>query len=1011
MGDQLKTLPPGVKGIYREYFDYHNKYTSKYGSNVIVLMCVGAFYEIYQYDLPELKIGMCLKMRKAIDDSTGVEFAVYMMNKKKEHSLSNPYRLGFGVAQLEKWKTVLLKLGYILIKVDQSITLKDNKKIVTREVTKVLTLGTDIELVHGSSLKGSGSNISNRIVSIVIDIQKIESKIENSLVVCGYSWIDLITGETLLGETASTEQDCQRHILVLSKLLATNPKEILIYSTEEGTSSKSYYDYLYNRLELYSYNGNILFKNKFNKECMRSSYQLQFLKKIYTSNDVNTMKECTIYLYATSSLILLLEYCADHDEKIIERLNLPKLVINECNKLFISKSTSVQLNLFSNNSLDTNIQHKKINSLMSIIDCTKSILGKRYLLKRIRKPYTKTDKINNCYNIISDIVPKKKFISHIRKLLGTIPDLDLLHRRLVLSKISFNSLNKLTRTYVSITKIYDLINSTDDTDNLKRVIPDKKQWNTFQTYSQMLSDVLCPLKYGPMKIENNYIDSDDPVFTKEISKYKIFESISKAYVDQIQSWEEYYPKLVQFRRKIYEVSGKNAELTFTNNRYYVMITAATANKLKKLSYQVNTKDIGKKKRVYTEETSKFELLASENRLQWQKLSHNIYTILLDTIYRDYLHLFKVLKSFISKIDYFQNGAFIANKYNYCKPKIESSTFSYLYAQQIRHPIVERIIDDEYIPNNIFLGSTSSSIHIGKLSSSTRSIIKKSKGMLLYGCNSSGKSTLTKSIGIAVIMAQTGYYVPASSFIYSPYNNLISRLSGNDNIFTGDSSFVIEMKELNTILKNSDQNTLILGDELCRGTESISATSLTISTLLCLMKRKSTFIFSTHLHKLSNSKFLKESIDKRELSVNHLDVYCDSKGNLKYNRTLTPGKGGSSYGIEVAKSLGLPKDFLEKTYQIRKDILGNKELYSTKRSRYNSNVYMDACVLCGEQFGLETHHIREQKLANDIKYIGHVYKDSKCNLSVLCKLCHLKMSSGWKIEKTGDVYKLLKSFAK
>ena len=1003
---EVTELPSEIRGIYREYFNYHIKYTSKYGPKVIVLMCVGAFYETYQYDLPNFKLGMCFKMRNAIDNMVGVEFAVYMMNKKKEHSFSNPYRLGFGVAQLEKWKTVLLNLGFILVKVDQKITLNGNKKIITRSVAKILTLATDIELAHKSTKP------SNRIVSILVDIQKFESKIENSLVVCGYSWIDLITGDTFLGETASTEQDCNNFILKLSKLLSIKPKEIIIYilpfKTTEKLSTKLYQDYLYRSLKLYEYDGPIIYKTDFNKEYIRCSYQLKFLKKIYASKEV---EEYVTYLYATASLILLLNYCSDHDTEITKRLTLPKLNYEKSNKLFISRSTVVQLNLFSNYSLDVNIQHKKINSLISVIDYTKTILGHRYLIKRINKPYTNCNKIKKCYDIITDFISNPELISQTRLMLRTIPDLSLLHRRLILSKISIYSLSKLKRIYQTITNIYDNIVNIAGINNIKQLIPDKKQWNLFQNYYQLLKDILCTTTNNMTKIENNYIESSIPIFTETVSKYSIFNSISKKYINQIRTWNENYFKLNEFKEKIHKLSNCKSDLIYIGCRYYLVMTTSVASKLKKSLPDIKTEQIrgtGKKTHVYTDNSEKLELLAGENRLEWQKLSHTIYTILLNTIYKDYSSLFVVLRKFVSKIDYFQNGAFIAIKYNYCKPEIENSIFSYVYVKQIRHPIVEILINNEYIPNDIFLGSTSISIKIKKISKIiSRSIIKKPKGMLLYGCNSSGKSTLTKSLGIAVIMAQSGYYVPALKFVYSPYHNLITRLSGNDNIFTNDSSFVVEMKELSTILKNSDQNTLVLGDELCRGTESISATSLTISTLQYLMKKKSTFIFSTHLHQLPQSKFLKKHIENKELVVNHLDVECDLNNNLKYNRKLITGKGSSMYGIEVAKSLGLPKDFLENTYNIRKYILGNKELYSTKRSRYNSSVYMDMCVLCGERFNLETHHIREQKLANSIKYIGHVYRDAECNLSVLCKACHLKMSSGFKIEKSGDNYKLLK----
>ena len=115
----------------------------------------------------------------------------------------------------------------------------------------------------------------------------------------------------------------------------------------------------------------------------------------------------------------------------------------------------------------------------------------------------------------------------------------------------------------------------------------------------------------------------------------------------------------------------------------------------------------------------------------------------------------------------------------------------------------------------------------------------------------------------------GSFTP-SLLTYSPYKNLITRLSGHDNILTGESSFIIEMKELSTILKNSDENSLIVGDELCRGTEGVSGPKLTIATILTLLKRKSTFIFSSHMHQLTKNQLIKE-VSNDKLYIQHLTI--------------------------------------------------------------------------------------------------------------------------------------------
>ena len=177
-----------------------------------------------------------------------------------------------------------------------------------------------------------------------------------------------------------------------------------------------------------------------------------------------------------------------------------------------------------------------------------------------------------------------------------------------------------------------------------------------------------------------------------------------------------------------------------------------------------------------------------------------------------------------------------------------------------------------------------------------------------------KRAFIKSIGIATIMAQAGLYVPCSSFRYLPYNYIFTRILGNDNIFKGLSTFAVEMSELRTILKQSNQNSLILGDELCSGTESTSALSIFAAGLERLHEIGSSFIFATHFHEILDYREIR-SLDK--MKVYHMSVIFDRERNtLVYDRRLREGGGEAMYGLEVCKSLDLPDQFLDRAYQIR-----------------------------------------------------------------------------------------------
>lgn len=240
------------------------------------------------------------------------------------------------------------------------------------------------------------------------------------------------------------------------------------------------------------------------------------------------------------------------------------------------------------------------------------------------------------------------------------------------------------------------------------------------------------------------------------------------------------------------------------------------------------------------------------------------------------------------------------------------------------------------------------------------------------------------------MAQAGMYVASKTFEYSPYYHIFSRIPSGDDLYKGQSTFVCEINELRTILKRSTNKSLIIGDELCSGTENISAISLITSGINFLYNKKSSFIFATHLHDLCDITLIK---DLKELNIYHLSVHFDNENNcLIYDRILKKGNGDSLYGLEIAKSLDLPEDFLLFANKVRQDYTNmNKHFVKIKKSRYSRLVFMDICSLCKKDCE-ETHHLTEQQYANSkgILEKEQIHKNRKSNLITLCSDCHLKI---------------------
>jgi len=322
-------------------------------------------------------------------------------------------------------------------------------------------------------------------------------------------------------------------------------------------------------------------------------------------------------------------------------------------------------------------------------------------------------------------------------------------------------------------------------------------------------------------------------------------------------------------------------------------------------------------------------------------------------------------------------------YQYVKPIIKKTTHGFIQCEQLRHPIIERIIESEYVSHDLTIGHDDL------------------KGILLYGLNSSGKSSMMKALGISIIMAQVGMFVPAKKFKYSPYTSIFTRISGNDNIFKELSSFNVEMIELKAIWKRSDLKTLVIGDEVCRGTEQTSGSAIVATTLIKLSQQQSSFIFATHLHEIVKLPQIQKI---NNIKAFHLSVLYDNENDrLIFDRLLKEGSGEEIYGITVAKYIIQDDEFTKMANEIKNELIGTKNgIVQQKVSKYNSKVYVDKCSICGKSLqimddvvNLDTHHIHHQKdcvdgVVADKKFIK---KNAKCNLVVLCKKCHNRVHNG------------------
>jgi len=332
---------------------------------------------------------------------------------------------------------------------------------------------------------------------------------------------------------------------------------------------------------------------------------------------------------------------------------------------------------------------------------------------------------------------------------------------------------------------------------------------------------------------------------------------------------------------------------------------------------------------------------------------------------------------VGELDVAAAAADAAARHRYVRPTLgEAGERATVKARGLRHPLVERLLTEEpYAPNDVTLGPDG-------------------RGMLVYGLNAAGKSTLMKSVGIAVLMAQAGLFVAADSLELRPFDALYTRIGGTDNLFSGQSTFVLEMLEIRSILRRATADSLVLGDELCCGTESISATAIVVQGVCTLVERGCCFMLATHLHEIiGTTAFL--ALPAGAVAVVHLHVSTEDDGTLVYHRDLRNGHGETLYGLEVAKALNLGDAFIVGADAVRRELLGvARHLVTPRPSHYNADVFINRCFMCGEHAD-EVHHVRKQALADASGFltsaegVGAHHKNARFNLVAVCESCHDK----------------------
>jgi len=1222
-------------GITKDYFDYHTKYTNQYGQGVIIFMQVGKFYEAYSTNEmgPDL-----LSISKQIN--------VIRTQKNKANDkidIDNPYFMGFPMVSLFKFIEMLID-KYTIVVVDQSET---EFKHVERHVSAIYSRGTFIENIN--------QNDAKYIMSIYLTEEK--QKNTQNIFCSGMSAIELSTSKVILHESYSTSIDPLYAIDETIRFIhGLRPIEILVYYFAK--SKKYTKDEIISYLEI----DPSLCRYYEHIECkyFKLSFQNSLLSKIYPNDTsiINPIEYLNLEnkIYSIVAFTLLIDFIYDTNKTLLNNISKPTFYMND-EHLILGNNAINQLNIVDN--CTENVQYK---SLFQIINKTSTSMGERYLKSLIVSPIVDVNKLNTMYDMTEEFITHN-LLDEVEGTLNSIKDIERLRRKIEISSLKPTELIMMCNSYEHILKLVDIIKLHTDTPLISSLLVGNE---FILSIKNMLSD-----------IKNTFDFQELQKFDKEFKPYIFNKGIhtdTDQLIDAINNGQTTVENIgnqlsTLINGKIYTKNSNKdgCYLSLTNNRAKILknklsqIVDSTPTSNTPASNTPNTsiinpnlltfKEIGSTTKIFIKG---FGSPTDINKItdEIEQLNKQYYISYLQYLHINYNSTHDACINFITKIDVIKSSAKIVKLYNYTKPKITPKPHSFINTVDIRHPIVERLIDYEYIPHNIHLGEDLKGMLIYGLNSSGKCFdpntpilmyngtIKKAfcvevgdklmgddstprtvltttrgvgkmymiypkinnyfdpfivngphllclKGMnnkevikrngvwvarwfyedmyekqfvefddaiaflkllenkeviieisvdnylhmsdvwrknfklyksyvdfeptstpstpsnpftagshindlndneldqyiinsfsvrkafldgiisshqmymlatkhakkiiflmksLGYVCHNHGNtvsyiprytnlasfgvktvsekssyvgfmvdgnqrfllgdftvthnSVLMKSIGVSIIMAQAGLYVPAKSFEYSPYKSLYTRITGNDNIFKGLSSFALEMMELNSIIKRSDCNTLVIGDEICKGTEHISGISLVASAITSLSKSDVSFIFATHLHEIST---LDEITTLTNTKSYHLKVDYDvANDRLIYDRSLHDGFGEMVYGITVARYIIKDKQFIDTANSIKNKLLNKYDsVISGKTSTYNKDVYVYECQLCGQKdetshiSPLETHHVKFQKECKEGFSIEkpHIKKNQQCNLIVLCNDCHDKIHAG------------------
>lgn len=719
----------------------------------------------------------------------------------------------------------------------------------------------------------------------------------------------------------------------------------------------------------------------------KQTYQKMAFERFFTIYDYASFEHSTgfsEYPVAATSACFLLDYVHTHNSHLTEKIQEP-IMNPSSSRLRLANHSLRQLHIIEDEQ-SGNMNMGKMRSVLTLLNNTDTTMGRRYFRQLLLNPIIDPDVLSLRYDAIDVVMTHFDDIQKMRKQMRGMKDIERMYRRVILERITADDMFALHTTLVNIRDVIDTLAKKEYHEFrgiLERLLMDGATATTtidsqFQSKRTFVAKIICIIETAldlPVCAGVNAMRPDVNVFQRGV--YTDVDDIYKKSLDTVDIVKAIATKIsdITYYALNPSIGAVKSDAPISDVEYckihtpertpcYLEMTRVRSNALDKY-IQVKHRAGSVGSMVHVNYISRFDnreyfhnlvvssltftgsgsggggVSSASVRVENPEIRHLCESILqyetelrrvvgmrfsqFVSQFKEYHREFLQLSRFISLLDVIMTNARNAQTYLYCRPIIVAKdsasasavavSGSSLNIKGIRHPIIERIQSDEtYVANDVRLDPEENTI-------------------LIFGTNAVGKTSLIRSIGVAVVMAQAGMYVPCSAMEYIPFKHIFTRILGNDNLFRGLSTFAVEMSELRTILRDSTEYSLVLGDELCSGTELGSAISIFIASLEHLHNRNVKSMFATHFHEITGRA---EMAELSHLRMKHMSVvYSPESGALIYYRKLQDGPGSDMYGLEVCKSMRLPDWFIGRAYDLRE---------MTPRVRMNSIPYTSACII-------------------------------------------------------------------